>query len=157
MYQSLSTFVPPTMTYYTIESQTTNNLTETNITHISTSSRNDVRPRPLFRMTNGTSEVDPRRSQNDYLPSDGIYIFILHTSETSRTQSGTKKQCVHRLMKERRREDEGPSFNDLTNVLNRPADELTTTRSKPVEEIFQVCGRVNCYCCERDSCLSGWN
>lgn len=106
--------------------------------HVSASSGNDIRPPPI-QATGRLPKLDPRRSDQDRLPPNGVHILILHTTQRPRANSHTYD---YRVWRGRLSGDERP-VDDLLDVLHRRADELPTCGHKGFVQPVEVIGRVD--------------
>ena len=118
--------------------------------HIPASSRNNIRPSPI-QATCRHPKLDPRGSDQDCLPPNGMHVLILHTAQRPCANSRTHN---YRVWKGRPSGDKC-AVDDLLDVLHRRADVPPTCGRKGFVEPVEVIGRVDANSCELQSDFEG--
>jgi hypothetical protein len=95
------------------------------MTHITASPGDNIRVLPI-QTTCCLPKHDPRRSDQDRLPTNGVHVPIFHTTQCPRSNPRTNNHRVGRsaLFRDERAVD------DLLDVLHRRADERPATGRK---------------------------
>ena len=106
--------------------------------HVTASSGNDIRPYPI-QATRRLPKRDPRRSDQDRLPANGMHVLVLHAAQCPRANSHTYNYCIWRS----RLSGNERSVDDLLDVLHRRADVLPAGGHKCFIQPVEVVGRVD--------------